>query len=52
VRKTLAIALLNLVVLSGATAALVAGNTTAGVGEDISAAGNAITGGAEQNKPR
>ena len=50
-RKLLAAFLLNLLFLSGAAALLSACNTTAGVGEDISATGNAITGGAEQSKP-
>ena len=44
-RKTLAIFVLNLFLLSGATALLGACNTAAGVGQDISATGNAITGG-------
>ena len=39
--KTLAIFVLNLFLLSGATAFLGACNTAAGVGEDISATGNA-----------
>ncbi len=51
-RKPLAIFLLNLVLLSGTTALLSACNTTAGVGQDISATGKAITSGAEQSKPR
>jgi len=38
--------------LSGATALLGACNTAAGVGQDISATGNAITGGADQSRPR
>jgi entericidin B len=51
-RKRLIVVLLSLLVPSGATALLSACNTTAGVGEDISATGNAITSGAEQSKPR
>ena len=51
-RRSLAMVLLSLLVLSGATALLSARNTTAGVGQDISATGNAITSGAQQSKPR
>jgi len=51
-RKSLIMVLLSFLVLSGATALLSACNTTAGVGEDISATGKAITSGAEQSKPR
>jgi predicted small secreted protein len=51
-RKHLTIFFLNLVLLSGAAALLSACNTTAGVGQDISATGKAITSGAEQSKPR
>jgi entericidin B len=51
-RKSLIMVLLALLVLSGATALLSACNTTAGVGQDISATGSAITRGAEQSKPR
>ena len=51
-RRSLAIILLGLLVLSGATALLSACNTTAGVGQDISATGSALTRGAEQSKPR
>jgi predicted small secreted protein len=50
-RKTLAILILNLLLLSGAATLLSACNTTAGVGEDISASGNAITSGADQSTP-
>jgi predicted small secreted protein len=50
-RKSLTIVLL-LLVLSGAAALLSACNTTAGVGQDISATGNALTRGAEQSRPR
>ena len=49
-RKTLAIALLNLVLLSGAAALLSACNTTAGAGQDVSAAGHAVTNSAEKVK--
>jgi predicted small secreted protein len=51
-RKTLTILVLNLFLLSGAAALLGACNTAAGVGQDISATGNAITGGADQSRPR
>jgi predicted small secreted protein len=51
-RKSLIMVLLTLLMLSGATALLSACNTTAGVGQDISATGNALTRGAEQSKPR
>ena len=49
-RKTLAIALLNLVLLSGAAALLSACNTTAGAGKDVSAAGHAVTDSADKVK--
>jgi entericidin B len=42
--------LLNLVVLSGAAALLSACNTTAGAGQDVSAAGHAVTNSAEKIK--
>jgi predicted small secreted protein len=51
-RKSLAIFVLSLLLSSGATALLSACNTTAGMGQDISATGNAITSGAQQSKPR
>jgi predicted small secreted protein len=51
-RKTIAMIFLNLVLLSGATALLSACNTVAGAGEDVSAAGHAVTSGADQSKPR
>ncbi len=51
-RKSLIVVHLSLLVSSGATALLSACNTTAGVGQDISATGNALTSGAEQSKPR
>ena len=51
-RKSLAIFVIGLLLLSGATALLSACNTTAGMGQDISATGNAITSGAQQSKPR
>jgi predicted small secreted protein len=50
-RKILPVFLLNLFLSSGVTALLSACNTAAGVGQDISATGNAITGGADQSKP-
>jgi predicted small secreted protein len=40
-RKSLIVVLLSLLVTSGATALLSARNTTAGLGQDISATGNA-----------
>ena len=49
-RKGLAIILLNLVLPSGTTALLSACNTTAGVGQDVSAAGHAVTNSAEKVK--
>jgi predicted small secreted protein len=49
-RKNLAIVLLNLVLLSGASALLSACNTTAGAGQDVSAAGHAVTNSAEKVK--
>jgi predicted small secreted protein len=51
-RKRLIGVLLSLLATSGATALLSACDTTAGVGQDISATGYAITSGAEQSKPR
>jgi len=43
-------AMVAVLILAGAGAALSACNTTAGVGRDTSAAGNAITNSAEKNK--
>jgi predicted small secreted protein len=48
-RKNIAIALVSLLVLSGAASLLSACNTTAGAGKDISATGHAITRGANEN---
>jgi len=48
-RATLTIVLLNLVLLSGATV-LTGCNTTAGTGQDMSAAGHAVTNSAEKVK--
>jgi predicted small secreted protein len=48
--RSLAIVLLNLVVLTSAAAMLSACNTTAGVGQDVSAAGHAVTNSAEKVK--
>ena len=48
--KNIAIVLLNLVLLSGAVALLSACNTTAGVGQDVSATGHAVTNAAEKAK--
>jgi predicted small secreted protein len=51
-RKSFAMALLTLFMLSGAAALLSACNTTAGIGEDMSAAGRSITGAADNTKRR
>jgi len=48
--RTLAKIFLTLFLLSGASAMLSACNTTAGAGEDLSAAGHAITDSADRNK--
>ena len=48
--KDIAIVLLNIVFLSGAIALLSACNTTAGVGQDVSATGRAVTNTAEKAK--
>jgi len=50
--KSLAMVLLSLFVLSGAASLLSACNTLAGAGEDVSATGRAVTGAAEESKPR
>jgi predicted small secreted protein len=49
-RPNLVIISLNLKLLSGATALLNACNTTAGAGQDVSAAGHAVTNSAEKVK--
>ena len=49
-RKRLAITSLTLLVLVGSAALLGACNTTAGVGEDMTAAGKAIEKSADKNK--
>ena len=49
-RKAFASGLLALVLLSGAAVMLSACNTTAGFGEDVSAAGSAVTNSAEKTK--
>ena len=49
-RPNLVIIFLNLMLLSGATALLSACNTTAGAGQDVSAAGHAVTDSAEKVK--
>jgi predicted small secreted protein len=49
-RKRLAIGSLTLLVLVGSAALLGACNTTAGVGEDMAAAGKAIEESADKNK--
>ena len=48
-RKNLAMTLISLLLLSGATSLLSACNTTAGVGKDISGTGHAITRSANEN---
>jgi len=50
IRRRLAAAMVTAFVLAGAASILSACNTTAGVGEDISATGHAITGGADKTK--
>jgi len=45
-----AAAILTLILLAGAATTLGACNTTAGVGEDMSAAGHAVTNSADRNK--
>ncbi len=49
-RKGFAAAFLAVFVLAGAAMALSACNTTRGIGEDLSAAGNALAGSAEKPK--
>jgi len=49
-RPNLVIIFLNLMLLSGATALLSACNTTAGAGQDVSAARHAVTDSAEKVK--
>jgi predicted small secreted protein len=49
-RKSLAILFLNFAILSGAATLLSACNTTAGVGQDVSAAGHAVTNTADKVK--
>lgn len=49
-RKSLAAAILSLLVIAGAGSLLTACNTTAGAGEDMSAAGHALTDSADKNK--
>ncbi len=49
-RGQIAAILLNLVLLSGVIGCLTACNTTAGVGQDVSAAGHAVTNSAEKVK--
>ena len=51
-RKNIAMAFLSLFVLSGAAALLSACNTTEGIGRDMSAAGRAVTGTAQETKQR
>jgi entericidin B len=49
-RKNIAMAFLTLFVLAGAAATLSACNTTEGAGQDMSAAGRALSNSAEKNK--
>ncbi len=49
-RGKIAAVLLNLVLLAGVIALLGACNTTAGVGQDVSAAGHAVTNSADEVK--
>ena len=49
-KRNLAMALLTLVLLSGAAGMLSACNTTAGFGQDMSSAGHALTGAADKTK--
>jgi predicted small secreted protein len=49
-RRGLAGPLATLILLSGAAVAVSACNTTAGVGKDVSATGNAVTNAAEKTK--
>jgi entericidin B len=49
-RKNLVAILLSILLVSGAASLLSACNTTAGAGEDMSAAGHAVTDSAEKNK--
>jgi entericidin B len=49
-KKSVAKFFLALFLLTGAAGVLSACNTTAGAGEDLKAAGQAITGSAEKNK--
>ena len=49
-RPNLVIIFLNLMLLSGATALVSACNTTAGAGQDVSAARHAVTDSAEKVK--
>jgi predicted small secreted protein len=50
VYRRIAIILFNVALLSGATALLNACNTTAGIGQDVSAAGHAVTNTADKVK--
>jgi entericidin B len=50
VRRPLAAAMVTALMLAGAASMLGACNTMAGAGQDISATGHAITGGAEKTK--
>jgi entericidin B len=49
-RKPLATLMLALMVVAGSASLLAACNTTSGAGEDLSAAGRAITKSADKNK--
>jgi entericidin B len=50
IHRSLGTALLALVLLAGASALLGACNTTAGIGQDVSATGKAVTNSAEKVK--
>lgn len=49
-RRIIATALLNLALLSAAATMLAACNTTAGMGQDVTAAGHAVTNSADKVK--
>ena len=51
-RKNLAMVLLSLFLISGVTGLLSACDPIAGAGADVSNVGQAVTGGAEQARPR
>ncbi len=49
-RRSLAKLLMTLTLAAGSTTLLMACNTTEGIGKDISATGDAISGSADENK--